>query len=106
MSSRLRSRCFDEIQGKEVSLAESEFSGVTVVKAANVYFDGKVTSRSVKFDDGTVKTLGIMLPGDYDFGTEAAESMEIICNRLELIGDLLENPPQIPPLGFNEETVF
>lgn len=34
------------------------------------------------------------------------ESMEIICNRLELIGDLLEHPPQPPPPGFNEETVF
>jgi serine/threonine-protein kinase len=32
-------------------------------------------------------------------------SMEIICNRLELIGDLLENPPQPPPL-VSDETVF
>ena len=31
----------------------SEFNNVTVVKAANVYFDGKVSSRTVKFADGS-----------------------------------------------------
>ena len=39
----------------------SEFKNVTVVKKANVYFDGKVTSRTVLFADGTKKTLGVML---------------------------------------------
>ncbi|MCZ6837470.1 MAG: serine/threonine-protein kinase [Planctomycetota bacterium] len=34
------------------------------------------------------------------------ESMEIICNRLELIADLLEHPPQPPPPQVNDETVF
>lgn len=55
----------------------SEFSNVTVTKAANIYYDGKVTSRVVTFADGSTKTLGIMLPGDYEFGTEKAELMEI-----------------------------
>lgn len=36
----------------------SEFKGVTIVKKANIYFDGKVTSRSVIFPDGSRKTLG------------------------------------------------
>ena len=31
----------------------SEFKNVTVVKKANVYFDGKVTSRTVVFGDGS-----------------------------------------------------
>ena len=39
----------------------NEFKNVTVVKKANVYSDGKVTSRTVLFADGTKKTLGIML---------------------------------------------
>lgn len=43
-----------------------------------------MTSRTVKFQDGSSKTLGIMLPGEYDFGTEAAESMEIISGHLEV----------------------
>lgn len=65
-------------------MSESEFSGVAVIKAANIYFDGQVTSRTVKFEDGSTKTLGIMLPGDYDFGTEAAELMEILSGDLEV----------------------
>ena len=36
----------------------SEFKDVTLVKKANVYFDGKVTSRTVIFADGSKKTLG------------------------------------------------
>lgn len=60
----------------------SEFSNVTVTKAANVYFDGKVTSRTVTFADGSVKTLGIMLPGDYEFGTGKPEVMEILSGEL------------------------
>ena len=61
-----------------------EFQNVTVVKKANIYFGGNVTSRSVLFADGTKKTLGIMMPGEYEFGTEAAELMEIIAGECEV----------------------
>lgn len=60
----------------------SQFENVTVVKKANVYFDGKVTSRTVLFADGTRKTLGIMLPGDYEFGTADKEIMEVLGGSL------------------------
>jgi uncharacterized protein YaiE (UPF0345 family) len=63
----------------------SDFKNVTVVKAANIYFDGKVTSRNVLFDDGSRQTLGIMLPGEYEFGTEARELMEIMAGELEVL---------------------
>jgi purine/pyrimidine-nucleoside phosphorylase len=63
----------------------SEFINVTVVKPANIYFDGKVTSRTVKFPDGSKKTLGIMLPGDYEFGTAQAETMEILAGELAVL---------------------
>lgn len=62
----------------------SEFKNVTIVKKANVYFDGKVTSRTIIFPDGARKTLGVMLPGEYTFNTEAAERMEIISGTLEV----------------------
>lgn len=62
----------------------SEFNNVTVVKKANIYFDGKVTSRTVIFEDGTKKTLGIMMPGEYEFGTEAAEVMEMLAGDVEV----------------------
>ena len=61
------------------------FENVTAVKAANIYFDGKVTSRTLLFADGTKKTLGIMLPGDYEFGTDAAEVMEILSGEMEVL---------------------
>jgi purine/pyrimidine-nucleoside phosphorylase len=54
------------------------FENVTAVKKANVYFDGKVTSRTIIFPDGSKKTLGVMLPGEYEFGTGAAEIMEVL----------------------------
>jgi uncharacterized protein YaiE (UPF0345 family) len=63
----------------------STFTNVTIVKKANVYFDGKVTSRTVMFADGTKKTLGIMLPGDYEFGTAEKEIMEILAGDLEIL---------------------
>ncbi len=62
-----------------------QFENVTVIKKANVYFEGKVTSRTVVFADGRKKTLGIMLPGDYDFGTDAAEVMEILAGEMEVL---------------------
>ena len=62
----------------------SQFESVTVVKQANIYFDGKVTSRTVIFPDGERKTLGIMLPGDYEFGTASKEIMEIMSGELEV----------------------
>lgn len=63
----------------------SVFENVTVVREANVYFEGKVTSRTVVFADGSKKTLGVMLPGEYTFGTDTAEVMEILTGQLEVL---------------------
>ena len=62
----------------------TEFNNVTVTKAANVYFDGKVTSRTVTFEDGSKQSLGIMMPGDYEFGTAEKERMEILSGELNV----------------------
>jgi purine/pyrimidine-nucleoside phosphorylase len=63
----------------------SVFQNVTVTKKANVYFEGKVTSRTITFGDGSKKTLGIMLPGDYCFNTDNKELMEIISGSLQVL---------------------
>lgn len=63
----------------------SQFMKVTITKEANIYFDGQVTSREVYFDDGSRKTLGIMLPGDYEFNTAANELIEILSGDLEVL---------------------
>lgn len=62
-----------------------EFKHVTVVKKANIYFEGKVSSRTVLFADGTKKTLGIMLPGEYTFNTDSNELMEILGGEMEVL---------------------
>ncbi|MEJ2529983.1 MAG: pyrimidine/purine nucleoside phosphorylase [Gammaproteobacteria bacterium] len=63
----------------------SEFNNVTIVKQANVYFDGKVNSRSIRFADGSSKTLGFMLPGEYQFNTVDKELMEIMSGEAEVL---------------------
>lgn len=63
----------------------AEFQNVNVVKKANIYFDGGVTSRTIIFPDGSRKTLGIMMPGEYGFNTGAAEIMEILSGELTVL---------------------
>jgi uncharacterized protein YaiE (UPF0345 family) len=63
----------------------SRFTNATIIKAANVYFDGKVTSRTVLLQDGKKVTLGLMQSGDYDFGTAQKEIMEIMSGRLDVL---------------------
>jgi uncharacterized protein YaiE (UPF0345 family) len=63
----------------------SQFENVSVVREANIYFDGQVTSRTVIFADGSRKTLGIMLPGEYAFNTDVKELMEISSGNLEVL---------------------
>jgi len=60
-----------------------KFENVTVDVAGNSYFDGAVTSRTVHFSDGSRKTLGYMQKGEYEFGTEEAELMEITAGDVE-----------------------
>ena len=58
-----------------------EFPGVTAVTKANVYFDGKVVSHTLRFPDGSKKTLGLIYPGKFHFKTEKAERMEIVAGQ-------------------------
>ncbi len=64
------------------------FANVTAVAKANVYFDGKVVSHTVLFADGSKKTLGLIYPGQYHFGTDAPEQMQIVAGacRVRLDG--------------------
>lgn len=61
-----------------------EFKNVTAKKEANIYYDGKVTSRTIVLEDGSIKSLGIMLEGEYTFSTQDREIMEILSGKLEV----------------------
>jgi purine/pyrimidine-nucleoside phosphorylase len=65
------------------------FKNVEVKKKANVYFDGKVSSRTINLPNGEMKTLGVMLPGTYHFSTQAPEIMEVTQGscRVKLAGE-------------------
>lgn len=63
----------------------SQFKNVCVEKKANVYFDGKVTSRALTTEEGNRITLGIMLPGEYEFGTSEKELMEVLAGAVDVL---------------------
>lgn len=69
----------------------TSFSNVTVDSKANVYFDGRVVSHTVHFSDGSRKTLGLIYPGKFHFGTAAPERMEIIAGNCEIVLDGTDN---------------
>jgi purine/pyrimidine-nucleoside phosphorylase len=56
----------------------TQFSAVSVVIRANVYFEGGVVSHTILLADGSRKTLGLIRPGSYHFNTDAPELMEIV----------------------------
>ena len=66
----------------------TEFTNVTADCKANVYFGGKVVSHTLHFSDESKKTLGLIYPGEYHFGTGAPEKMEIVAGacRVNLDG--------------------
>ena len=61
-----------------------KYRNVDVDKLANIYFKGDVISRNIFLKDGSRKTLGVMMPGKYEFNTEAREFMEINSGKLNL----------------------
>jgi len=68
-------------------MSSLEFPHVTAVAKANVYFDGKVVSHTLRFADGTKKTLGLIYPGEYHFGTDAPERMDIVAGTCRVTLD-------------------
>lgn len=47
----------------------------------NEYFDGRVKSLALENSEGAV-TCGVMLPGDYEFGTSTIEYMTVVSGKL------------------------
>jgi uncharacterized protein YaiE (UPF0345 family) len=62
----------------------TQFQNVTALTKANVYFDGKVVSHTILMPDGAKKTLGLIYPGKYHFGTDLAELMEIVAGQCQV----------------------
>ena len=73
-----------------------QFKNVTADSVANLYFDNKVVSHSIHFEDGSKKTLGIIFPGTYRFDTVAPELMEITDGTCEVVIDGSDTTRFIP----------
>ena len=65
-------------------MSSVEFANVTAAAKANIYFDGKVVSHTLRFSNGAKKTLGLIYPGEYHFSTDAAERMDIVAGQCEV----------------------
>ncbi len=60
-----------------------EFKNVTLIKEANVYDNGKVSSRVFYLESKEKKTLGFMLAGEYTFNTNEEELMEVLNGEMK-----------------------
>jgi uncharacterized protein YaiE (UPF0345 family) len=65
-------------------MSQIEFSGVTAIAKANIYFEGKVVSHTLLFPDQSKRTLGLIYPGAFHFGTGASERMDIVAGTCKV----------------------
>lgn len=70
-----------------MSSIPAEFPNATVHTKANIYFDGRVISHTLINAQGVRKTLGLIQPGTYHFGTDAPERMEIVAGACTVVLD-------------------
>lgn len=50
----------------------------------NEYFNGNVKSLSLAMSDGPA-TVGVIAPGEYEFGTSSKEIMSVVAGTLEVL---------------------
>jgi purine/pyrimidine-nucleoside phosphorylase len=66
------------------SMSQNQFDSVSVVKKANVYFDGKCVSHNLVLADGSKKSIGVILPSCLTFNTGAPEIMESVAGSCKV----------------------
>lgn len=66
-------------------MVPKELENVRVTTKANVYWDGKVTSRTFHREDGSKFTLGIITAGSYTFDVGDREVVQLIAGDAEIL---------------------
>jgi uncharacterized protein YaiE (UPF0345 family) len=61
------------------------FENVKVAVRANIYEGGLCQSRTIIFPDGTRKTLGVYMPGDFEFDSHEPERVLMTAGKVELL---------------------
>ena len=62
----------------------TQFDNVSVIKKANLYFDGKCVSHNIVLADGSKKSVGVIFPSSLVFNTGAAEIMELNAGKCRI----------------------
>jgi uncharacterized protein YaiE (UPF0345 family) len=60
-----------------------ELQNVNVNPRANLYFDGKCISHSLSLPDGSVKSVGVILPGTLTLSTQQPEIVECVAGSCD-----------------------
>ena len=61
------------------------FENVKVKVAANIFENGKCQSRTLIFPDGTEKTLGVYLPGEFVFDSHGPEKVLMTRGEVQVL---------------------
>ena len=56
---------------------------ISLTTQANVFFDGKCISHGITCLDGSKKSVGVILPSNLTFNTDAPEIMECVAGSCE-----------------------
>ncbi|MCI7402651.1 pyrimidine/purine nucleoside phosphorylase [Pyramidobacter sp.] len=60
------------------------FENVTVLVKANIFADGRCQSRTLIFPDGSKKTLGVYMPGEFVFDSHEPERVLVTSGSVEV----------------------
>jgi uncharacterized protein YaiE (UPF0345 family) len=60
------------------NLKMMQLDNVSVILQANIYFEGKCVSHTVRLADGSNKTVGVILPSSLTFTSGVPETMECV----------------------------
>ena len=61
------------------------YEGVVLATRANVYFDGRCVSHGFTLADGSRKSVGVILPSELTFATDAPEKVEGVAGACEVL---------------------
>ena len=64
-------------------MTTEKIDNISVTTKASVYFDGKCISHGITSQDGTKKSVGVILPATLTFHTGAPEIMECVGGACE-----------------------
>lgn len=60
-------------------------NSVDVKTLVNIYCDGKVQSRTLRYPDGKLQTLGVYLPGEFEFHSDGPEKVVMTAGAVEVL---------------------